>query len=177
MAQLSLVALRQQAQKLFPGRLRSALLADLHLLSTHSSMETVAAIGIAGNIVQFIDFGCKLLSKAKAIYRDGAAVEHTDLRKVTEDLTALITKLSEDIRQASASNEPELQELCEGCLGVAKELQHALTKVNASSGQGRWKSIRAALKAVWGKEHITELKGRLDAYSMQLDRRVLVGLR
>ncbi|KAH8593157.1 hypothetical protein B0O99DRAFT_689061 [Bisporella sp. PMI_857] len=48
---------------------------------------SLAAVGLAGNIVQFIDFGAKLPSKANQIRKEGSTTENVHLEIVTKDLS------------------------------------------------------------------------------------------
>lgn len=47
-------------------------------------MDPLSSLGVAGNVIQFIDFGIKLVSRFKQIYRsaDGALQENNDLSDV-----------------------------------------------------------------------------------------------
>ena len=54
-------------------------------------MDPISALGIAGNIVQFIDLGLNVASKGKHIYRsgDGTLSEYRDLELLTSDLLTI----------------------------------------------------------------------------------------
>ena len=58
-------------------------------------MEALSAVSLASNIVQFLEFGLRVLSKGNKIYRsvDGALEENLDLEVVTYDLVVIQTKL------------------------------------------------------------------------------------
>ena len=53
--------------------------------------ETLALIGLAGNIVQFVDFGINFVSKSVAIYHsaDRALKENVTLEAITTDVKLL----------------------------------------------------------------------------------------
>ncbi|KAF3942195.1 hypothetical protein ABW19_dt0209715 [Dactylella cylindrospora] len=144
-------------------------------------MEPLAALAIATSVVQFVDFSSKLLSKAKNYHQDGSVVEHRDLSTVTEDLKSLTIELEASLSRIPSGglsdDQKALQELCRSCLGVADELTEALKKLDLGSGSSRWKSLRTAFKAVCGKERLAELKAKLDIFSQQIDRRLLIDLR
>jgi hypothetical protein len=144
-------------------------------------MDPITALSVASSVVQFVDFGFNILSKAREFHRDGSAVEHRDLLRVAEDnkshTTKLHTELSNIPARALSEEDKALQELCQGCLGVAKDLTDALGKLVLKGNQSKWKSFRAAFKATWGKERLAELKARLELYNQQIDRGVLVSIR
>lgn len=144
---------------------------------------SLAAIGLAGNIVQFIDFGAKLLSKASQIRKDGSTAENIHLGAVTKDLARYADSLSSAIlsqpreKHILGEDETALYEICDGCLQVAHELETALAALQSNGSVGKWKSFRQALKSICGKSRVTELRDRLSLYSSQMDRRVLASMR
>lgn len=58
-------------------------------------MDPLSAIGLVANVLSFVDFGLKLLGKAREIARsaEGAPTNHLDLELVTKDLQSLTGKL------------------------------------------------------------------------------------
>ena len=65
-------------------------------------MDPLPALSVAGNIIQFIDFGVRLLSKARELYKspDGTLAVHDEITLITADLKALMKKL----RQSACSD-------------------------------------------------------------------------
>jgi hypothetical protein len=49
-------------------------------------MEALVAIGLGGNVVQFVQFSGQLISLAKEIKKKGAPSSLVDLRKVAQNL-------------------------------------------------------------------------------------------
>jgi len=139
-------------------------------------MEIVAAIGLAGNIIQFVDFCGKLISKTAEIYKSGAGalVENVDIETATDDLALLSTTLQDS---ANSADDTALRELCQSCNIVAKKLLSALNKVKVRGKQQKWKSFRKALRSVWSKEDIASLEQRLARLRDELNLRVVVDLR
>ncbi|KAF8862128.1 hypothetical protein BDZ45DRAFT_225028 [Acephala macrosclerotiorum] len=90
-------------------------------------MDALAAVGLVGNIVQFIDFAGKLVSKTREGYcsADGALVENADLETATVDLLALIDKVPYSDTECGAS----FNSLCLSCTNIASELLAALDKL------------------------------------------------
>lgn len=60
-------------------------------------MDAVAAVGLAGNIVQFVDFGCKLFSTSNQIRssHQGLADDYTTIQIITTLCTALTTSIDQ----------------------------------------------------------------------------------
>jgi hypothetical protein len=140
-------------------------------------LDPIAALGVAGNIVQFIDFGLKATSKAREIHRsaNGALEENDDLEVVIEDIAA-VTKKFETLDNAQTGNDG-LDTLCELCGKTAHELLTALKGLKTSGQKSRAKSARKALKAMWGKERVEEMKTRLEGYRNELQFHILVSLK
>ena len=59
------------------------------------ALEGIAALGVASNIVQFVEFGCRLFSESKELYRssNGQANEAAELEKITRSLGRLSDNL------------------------------------------------------------------------------------
>ncbi len=139
-------------------------------------MESLAAVGLAANIIQFVDFSGKLILKTAEIYKSGsgALVENVDIETATKDLTGLSAKLHDSINPAG---DTVLRELCQSCDTVAKELLSALDRVKLHGKQQKWKSFRKALRSVWSKEDIMSLEQRLARFRDELNLHVTVDLR
>ena len=67
-------------------------------------MEVIAAIGLAGNIIQFVDFGGILISKTTEIQKSGtgALAGNINIEAVTNNLAILRTKLYDLAESAGA---------------------------------------------------------------------------
>jgi hypothetical protein len=139
-------------------------------------METLAIIGLVGNIVQFVDFSGKLISKSTELYRcsEGALAEHLDIEMATNHLVLLNSKLKE---AATSTGDGALESLCISCGAAADNLLATLDKVKVRDKQHKWKSIRKALRSVWSKEEIEDLERRLATFREELNFHVVVDLR
>ncbi len=139
-------------------------------------METLAIIGLVGNIVQFLDFSGKLISKSIQLYQssDGALAGNTNIETATSHLSLLNNKLKD---AAAATGDRTLETLCRSCEGVADKLLEALGKVKAKGTQRKWESIRKALRAVWSKDDIDELEQQLARFRDELNLHIAVDLR
>ena len=139
-------------------------------------MATLAVIGLVGNIVQFVDFSGKLLSKSIELYRsyDGSLAENVDIETTAKHLAVLNKKLKDD---ASTVGDESLQNLSRSCQKAAIDLLVALDKVKVKNRQQKWESIRKALRSVWSKEEIRELEQRLAKFKQELNLHVVVRLR
>ena len=168
-------------------------------------MDPLTALGLASNIVQFVDFASKLISQSHEIYRsaDGALEDNVALEHVAKNLSKLGNELKSkraDIttgrkalawggewarKDGSVISEPEkvtaagkqLQQLSKDCSAVSNELLQELEKLKIKGPHKRWESFRQALNSVWSQEKIRALETRLEGIRKQLDTTLLVCLR
>jgi hypothetical protein len=92
-------------------------------------LDPFTVIGLAGNIVQFIDFSLKIVSKASEIRQsaDGVLSENFDLEIVTKDLVAINARLGDSLQAPRVANDltqeqRRLDDLRRHCAEVAYEL-------------------------------------------------------
>ncbi|RYP78486.1 hypothetical protein DL771_000439 [Monosporascus sp. 5C6A] len=139
-------------------------------------METLAIIGLIGNVVQFIDFSGKLIAKSTELYQsnEGAIAENIEAETATNHLMLLNNKIKD---AAITTSDDALKRLCESCKSTADELLTALGKVKVSGKQKRRKSIRMALRSLWSEDKIREVEGRLARFREELNLHVTVDLR
>ena len=138
-------------------------------------MESLAAISLAGNVLQFLNFTGAAISKTRQIHAStsGTLKEHDDLEGISTDLKDLTSRLQ-------TSTEPVgsvLGQLCSSCSEVADELLKSLKYLGVKGKLRRSESFRKALKALWGKEKLRSLEERLAGFRQELILHVAVDLR
>lgn len=138
-------------------------------------VDPLSALSLAGNIIQFIDFGCKLISESREICRSGVPAQYVDLQIIAESLgdlsrSLLPTSPSEDDLATPKPQGEALERIAASCRGVADEILSTLNKLRLGDGlHGRWQSFCQALKVVWKKDRIEALRSRLDDLRSQLN--------
>ena len=139
-------------------------------------MDALTAIGLVGNIIQFVDFSQKLISNSIQLYHSsaGALAENIDIETVTNHLLTLNKKLKAD---AATVDDGALQSLCLSCENAGLDLLKVLNKVKVKDRQQTWESIRKALWSVWTKGEIKGLEQRLAKFKDELNLHIVVGLR
>lgn len=148
------------------------------------SMDPLTALSVAGTIVQFADFGTKLLSEGCAMYKSSIGVLSTnqELDLVTSDLRAVIGKLEKLFQWQFVSISPTgeeqedfnmVEKICDDATKLAEEI---VVRVNELKVKGRkyrkWKSFRQAIKSAWTREEISSLVKRRGALKDALLTRV-----
>lgn len=140
-------------------------------------MDPFVAAGLAGNVVTFVDFSAKLLSRSQQLYASasGAVEENDELESLAKNLR----DFAERIRQQPTGTSPTyhsssdldwetvLNNLAQQCIQVADQLLELLDSIKVK-GDGRIRSSVQALKSLWKQEHIDSLQRRLERISKQL---------
>lgn len=137
-------------------------------------MDPFTALGLAAAIIQFVEFGAKLVSTSREIYvsADGRTKEHQTLDEICSDLRFLVDDID---NAADLEGEPRqridaevaLWKLAEKCRSTALELQSLLKSLYGTPG-GRVASLKQALRASWGKRKVDDVEARLKEYRQEL---------
>jgi hypothetical protein len=97
------------------------------------ALEGLAALSLAGNIVQFIELGSKLFSKSRDLYQSAAGISSEDAQL---SIIARSTRiLSEGLVVSSSNgdprspNEENLSNLATECKDIAQEVLDALNQL------------------------------------------------
>ncbi|KAI9716403.1 MAG: hypothetical protein M1828_000345 [Chrysothrix sp. TS-e1954] len=122
-------------------------------------MEALVAVALASNVVSFLDFGIKLVSKGKELYVsvDSRTKQDADLEIVRKDFEKCT-----EVLKAQETTDPEFATLIESCVQVANDLGTALERLKVDKGKHAvWRSCTAAFKSRWSAGAIEELTTRL----------------
>ncbi|KAL2858800.1 hypothetical protein BJX68DRAFT_262337 [Aspergillus pseudodeflectus] len=132
-------------------------------------MDALAAVGLASNIISFIDFSCELITGARDIYKsgDGRTSENATLESILVDLEDFSQGLITDLK-ATTSNEKALLRLSTDCLRLSQELSSVLAKLKASGGNRKWKSLRTKWASMRKERDISSMESRLSSYRGQI---------
>jgi hypothetical protein len=134
-------------------------------------MDPFTAIGLAGNIITFIDFGCEVLSAAREIYssKSGATSENKDLEFLTGKVNYLALNLqSTKSAPQMTDDERNLSGLAVECTRLSQDLLDLLKDLKARKAGSTKESLRAVWRNVWKKKEKTELEKRLEKCQQQL---------
>jgi len=164
-------------------------------------MDPFSALSLASNVVQFVDFGSKLVSRILEIHHsaDGALAANVDLETIITDLR----NISESLGPPGGPNTPEngtslvqltdscdapgglnalknktsLEQLADSCNALANELLSVLEGLKVEGRRKKWGSVRKALKSAWKEGEVKALSARLDMFRSQLTNRLVALLR
>ena len=143
-------------------------------------MDPFSALGLASNIIQFLNFGGNLLCGSLELYRsmDGTSSTNQVLEAITNDLTALcaeIVRAGRDLNEDTASeSELSLLSLASSCNELGKDFLLALKSLKVKGGrQRRWESTWQALRGAWKESQIRDYERALSLFRFQLTTRLL----
>jgi hypothetical protein len=147
-------------------------------------MAELTTIGLARNIIQFVDFGVKLFAGSRELYKSatGSTEEGLELEVVTKSLQDLAQSLNTDksprLGQAVSKDERELRKLTAECEKLAEKLLQTLKKLKVKdNGNRKWDSFRKALARVMKEKEIKDLEDRLARFRKQISQVLLLMMR
>ena len=132
--------------------------------------EALVAVGLASNIIQFIDVGSKFVSSAWRIYQTGETKADFQSETIVDLKTVLARLKSSQTDPAQNDNEDEagFQELVVKCQRLASELLLSLQKIKLPSKARKRDAMKAAFKTIYRKDEIKSLQAKLDDFREQL---------
>ena len=143
-------------------------------------MDPLSCLAIAGAVVQFLDFGCKILEETRTLYEDGESSIRKRAAAATNDLMDFTARFNETLAtdakdRAITEEERELRSLCIKCRTLAESLCTRLDSLNVKEKHRVWSSLGTALSNVWSKKDILKTQDELAELRSEIDTR-LVGL-
>ncbi|KAI1322528.1 hypothetical protein F5Y16DRAFT_415893 [Xylariaceae sp. FL0255] len=139
-------------------------------------MEAIAALGLASNVVQFVDFTTELLRMCSELRKGPSISEHEFLRAVTIHLIPIaksISVSSQAISQSSLSlscEQKALRVIADGCCELALNVQKRLVAcgIPLQKNAGRIKRVRVAFKVLWDKSEVESMLTQLEHLRTEL---------
>lgn len=146
-------------------------------------LDPLTAFGVAANVIQFVDFGMKLVSTGNILYKNRSLIQHTELRQQAHQLVKfneiLKSRLwsfdhedqsAETARQQGHSRRPtgppdEIELLLRSALNYstacAEELLEIVNRLTVSGRHAKWQSFRIALSSLLDESHIEKTTQKL----------------
>jgi len=146
-------------------------------------MESLAALGVASNIIQIVDFSSRIISRGHELYRsaDGQAAGHVVLESAANNLLALLGGLERSKVHRSPEEltvaDLQLVALQTKTETAVNKLRQYLQDVQVTGGNRSVKSIQQALKSLSTDKEISRLANELDNIRKQVDTVLLVSMR
>jgi hypothetical protein len=133
-------------------------------------MDPVSALGLAANILAFIDFGVKIVSTAKHIHDSGTGVTREDeARQIAATQMQLIaSKLLLSPSPPLDAQQAALCQLAEQCRILSQRILALYEKIKPKDAQSKRQSFRAALKSKIHEKEKQDLQDSLSNCRSQL---------
>jgi hypothetical protein len=146
--------------------------------------EAIAALSLASNILQVIDFGSKFVSTAWKIYKAAhhsleGLDEVSSLRVINVNLGDVLRDIRTQFGGADPASESNqgIVNLAKECATLVEELLQSLNKLGLGDAARKRDALRAAFKLTWNGEEIRALQARLNDFRSQLTLGLLVSMR
>ena len=154
-------------------------------------MDPLSALSLAGNIIQFVDFGAKLFAEGQELYKSEAGKLKADeeLELVINDLSALVRKIQKavphnapDVSQADLDEDKQelttFENICHETVKVAEEILTKLDKPKAVGTKGKRKLhvFRQIILRTWTKDEVDGLLKRLSTLKTALETRIMFSI-
>lgn len=132
-------------------------------------MEAIAAVGLASNVISFIDFGVKAVSGVRDIYYSstGASKENGLLEKTLNELSQGVSHLKEGLRDRAgclSKDDKKLEDLARNCIATADKIHYELTKLKverAGGKPGKLDAFKKKYRSMRKRSEIDELNKEL----------------
>lgn len=146
-------------------------------------MEAFAAVGLASNVVQFIETVFKIIKSTREIHHSACSgtQNHIELEAVFKDLHQVSERLKTHRKGSpeppadvepdvvSSANNPGIEGLALQCEILAEGLTKTILGLKVQNGsQSIMRCCGKALKAVWKKNEIEELCARATTIRQEL---------
>ncbi|OWY45674.1 hypothetical protein AALT_g10499 [Alternaria alternata] len=138
-------------------------------------MESLAAVGLAANILQFIHEARQLVSTSREILDSGTKNEYIELELISKELRSRSVRIilpgnARDIPEGDDGN--SIEALAIRCNEIADELLRILDALKLHNDRNKWRSFLQALKTQWNDDKIGALRERLDRIAKAINARL-----
>lgn len=162
--------------------------ADLTHLKTSTMLDPLTALSVASSVVQFVDFGVKLVSDGAELYEKGQLGDNDELELITRDLTRLTGDVVTSTQpgqthggETPSKDEYALRELATTCKDIGEQLLDLLESLKVQKSgkilEDGLASFRKALRSAKKKGQIQNIEKRLKKMRDQLNMNILALLR
>ena len=155
--------------------------------SQQDMADAVAALGLAANILQVLEYGSKFVTTAWKIWRSGKDVDiFSTLQSLSENLKSVANDLqpADSTQQGTSAihiaSERAIFDTASECRKVAQEILESLDKIgleDAVRTRRKRDAARASFKVIWKSEDIKALEAKFEGVKSQLTLNLAASLR
>jgi hypothetical protein len=158
-------------------------------------MDPLSALSLAGTVIQFVDFGSKLISQGYELYKstNGQLAADEELQLVISDLRDVILRIqganvitplhpsTSTMIDSSSSHSTSFARICVEAVEVARVI---LTKLDdfkidsniKSSKSRKLETFHQIFKRLWSNNELNQLQERLKILKDEIDSSILVAM-
>ena len=135
--------------------------------TSFAMLDPLNAIGLASAVIQFTDFGIKVVKGSLEIYKSYESDLETKIRQISLLADRLLPAIEDDTdEQQRHQNLRELGKLAKTCKWIATELLSVLGSLKANKPAGFGRKFESFQKAVaaqtpWNKKRVASLEQKL----------------
>ncbi|KAF4948223.1 hypothetical protein FSARC_13789 [Fusarium sarcochroum] len=146
-------------------------------------MDPLSILSIAAGVVQFVDFGTRVLSEAKEAYSSsvGRTLQNADLSATVDNFSTLSSVLEDKsklLTNAPAGSSHEVfVRLCSECKDVIRQLENAISKHQVTGDHGFDRAVSSlvvVIKGIWSAGEIDHMKQRLERIRGEINTALLI---
>lgn len=132
-------------------------------------MGPLTAIGLAGNIIAFIDFSYKVTAGVNKVLdsSSGMTPENAKLSALVEDLNGVTQDLISDV-PARTENEKQLCILATNCHVLSGEICQILRSLKVGDKKSKWQGMMVKMKSMRKEKDIEAIERRLNSYQSEI---------
>jgi hypothetical protein len=126
-------------------------------------MEALTAISLVGNIIQFVDFGTKVISVAKEIEesKHGRTQDMARLEVTTKAMRDLSRRMDPSHVDPQTEDERALRQLARECCDLSGQMLNLVQVIAPTNGNSKLPAWRSTFKSSQYKERTRELEVQL----------------
>ncbi|PVH69299.1 hypothetical protein DL98DRAFT_625614 [Cadophora sp. DSE1049] len=144
-------------------------------------MEPLTALSLAGNVIQFIDFSCKLFSQGCELYKstDGRLAVDDEIRLITAEIQDFITKIKSEAAPVAQGPGPDsnFDKICDEAAKIAEAILSKLEHRKLDKDRNRkFESFKRVWSQIWSQGELDALFARLSQLRDAINSGVLAAI-
>ena len=131
-------------------------------------MDAITAVGLAGSIVQFLDFGSEVVKRLREFtsHAGGGPKTFRDVNNGLQLLLHSIERIQQDLKENTVDDKTKaaLFPVIQGCIEQAELLNKILKDILPAPGDSQWKKFNKALSSISYDKKVEKIQSILKEY-------------